>query len=264
MPRALRPDDPGGIYHVMNRGGAHRTIFHAAVDGRRFLDLIGQAAELHHVHVLAYCLMTNHYHLLVSCPDGGLSKFMHRVGSLYARHHNDRLGRDGPICRDRFRSLLIDSDAYLANAGRYIHRNPLDIRPQPALDEYPWSSYRYYVTEAPAPPWLSTTELLEPFTNAAGYRSVVEGPVSGFPVDWAVDTAILELGDGEPSGIKVRRTVLLAMLDRAGPEAAARLAGRLTFTSTRARAMATLRMRRALSEHPGVVAVVERAAELAA
>ena len=150
------------------------------------------------MRVLAYCLMTNHYHLLVSCPEGGLSKFMHRVGSLYARHHNDRLGRDGPICRDRFRSLLIDSDEYLANAGRYIHRNPVDIRPQPALDEYPWSSYRHYVTDAPAPEWLSTSELLGPFTSAAGYRSVVESRLSGIPVDWAVDTAILELAMRSP------------------------------------------------------------------
>ena len=264
MPRALRPDIPGAIYHVMNRGGAHRTIYHAAVDGRRFLELLGQAASLHHVRVLAYCLMTNHYHLLVSCPEGGLSKFMHRVGSLYARHHNDRLGRDGPICRDRFRSLLIDSDEYLANAGRYIHRNPVDIRPQPALDEYPWSSYRHYVTDAPAPEWLSTSELLGPFTSAAGYRSVVESRLSGIPVDWAVDTAILELGNEESAGAKLRRTVLLAMLDRADPETARRIARRLAFTSPRAQAMAMLRMRRAVSERPDVRAILERALALAA
>jgi REP element-mobilizing transposase RayT len=248
----------------MNRGGARRAIFHTAGDGSRFVDLVGETAERQRVTVLAYCLMSNHFHLLVTCPEGGLSAFMHRIGALYARHHNDRLGRDGPIFRGRFHSLLIDSEEYLACAGRYIHRNPLDVRPPQPLDEYRWSSYRYYVTDLRAPDWLSTAELLSPLREAAAYRTFVEDCHDRGPLDWAVDTAILEADDEDVAVASIRRTVILAMLDRADGRTVERLVRLVSFPSDGARRAALHRSRKHLDEHPGVLAIVERALRLAA
>ena len=264
MGRPHRNDIAGGIYHVMNRGGAHRTIFHSANDGTRFLALVGDATARHQVKILAYCLMSNHYHLLVSCPEAGLSAFMHQVGSLYARHHNDRLGRDGPIFRGRFHSLFVDTDEYLACAGRYIHRNPLDIRPQEPLDQYRWSSYRYFVTAAEAPDWLSTSELLGPVGGPAHYRPFVEVETHRSSLDWAVDTAILEMEGDDIVVPHLRRTVMLAMLGQAQGPLAEQLGRILVFPSDAARHMAMYRMRRHLDASPGVAGIAERALRLAA
>jgi REP element-mobilizing transposase RayT len=248
----------------MNRGGAHRTIFHNANDGSRFLELVGDAAARNQVNVLAYCLMPNHYHLLAACPGGGLSDFMHRIGSLYARHHNDRLGRDGPIFRSRFHSLVVDTDDYLACAGRYIHRNPLDIRPDEPLDQYRWSSYRYFVTQAEPPDWLSTNELLVPAGGPARYRSFVEVDTHDSTLDWAIDTAILEAEPDDVTVPHLRRTVMLAMLGRADGKLAERLGHVLVFPSDEARRAALYRMRRHVDARPVVAEIAERAIRLAA
>lgn len=256
MGRHHRLDFSGGVHHVMNRGGAHRTIYHSANDAIYFLDLVGEAAARYGVRVLAYCLMPNHYHLLASCPEGGLSDFMHRIGALYARHHNDRLGRDGPIFRSRFHSLHVDTDEYLACAGRYIHRNPLDIRPDEPLDQYRWSSYRYFVTAAAAPDWLSTSELLGPAGGPVRYRSFVESDTDRGVLEWAVDTAILETESDDVAGGNLRRTVMLAIAERRGDV--------LAFPSEDARRMAMNRMRLRLAANPTVAAIVERALSLAA
>lgn len=127
MGRALRPDRPGGWYHVVNRGVDHQPIFFDDSDRVDFGRLLGVGHDRFGVEVHAYCLMTNHFHLLVHCPNGGLSDFMHDVTATFTRHVNDRLGRDGPLVRGRFRSFIVDSDAYVLCATRYIHRNPLDI-----------------------------------------------------------------------------------------------------------------------------------------
>lgn len=248
----------------MNRGGAHRTIFHTASDGTRFLELVGDAAARHKVKVLAYCLMPNHFHLLASCPEAGLSAFMHRIGALYARYHNDRLGRDGPIFRGRFHSLHVDTDEYLACAGRYIHRNPLDVRPQEPLDQYRWSSYRYFVTAAAAPEWLSTSELLDPVGGPARYRSFVEVDTGRWVLEWAIDTAILEADCDDVTVPNLRRTVMLALLAQTEGPLADRLGQVLAFPSDTARRMAMYRMRRHVDLQLGVVAIVERALRLAA
>ena len=111
------------------------------------------------------------------------------IGSSYARYHNDRLEvRDGPIFRGRFHALCVDTDDYLACAGRYIHRNPLDFRPDEPLDQYRWSSYRYFVTPATPPKWLSTSELIEPIGGRARYRSFVEVETGRGLLEWAIDT----------------------------------------------------------------------------
>lgn len=147
----------------MNRGADRQSVFMADTDRVDFGRLIGLGHQRHGVEVHAYCLMTNHFHLIVHCPDGGLSEFMHDLTSTYVRHVNDRLGRDGPLFRGRFKSLTVDTDAYLLAATRYIHRNPLDISGIDAVEDHRWSSHRTYLGFRRRPPWLKTDVVLASF-----------------------------------------------------------------------------------------------------
>jgi len=264
MGRPHRIDVDGAWHHVMNRGAGRRTVFHTAADGRRFLELVGEGCERTGIRVGAYCLMGNHFHLLVGCPDGGLSDFMHRLGSMYTRYINDRLDSDGPIFRSRFHSLLVDDDDYLTNAARYIHRNPLDVRPPVALDQYRWSSYRCYVTNADRPPWLSTSEVLAGHRGPGDYRRFVEGdqgPTGS--IAWAIETALLEADDGAITTPSLGRSVLLAMLERSGDLASPELEAAAAFPSRDARSDALRRVRKRLATHPELGVLAERALRLA-
>jgi putative transposase len=160
MGRAERQDIEGGWHHVMNRGADGERIFLTRTDGEAFERLLGEGADLLGVEVHAYCLMPNHFHLLLHCPNRGLSKFMQRLGVKYTRRINERRGGDGPLFRSRFRSRLVDSEDYIAQAGRYIHRNPLDLAGVHDVVTYRWSSMRCYAGLAVPPPWLHTATLL--------------------------------------------------------------------------------------------------------
>ncbi len=165
MGRQRRIDFDGAIHHVMNRGVNHEAIFFADSDriesGRRLADIHTRFG----VETLAYCLMGNHYHLLLRTSAGNLSAAMHRLASLYSRHTNDRIGRDGPLFRSRFHSILVTTDAYLLTATRYIHRNALDLPGVGSVDAYRWSSFRSYVGHRRPPTFLQTDLALGYFGN---------------------------------------------------------------------------------------------------
>lgn len=265
MGRMLRLDPAGGWHHVMNRGVAHQNVFLAARDGRTFQSLLAEGHEEFGVEVHAFCFMTNHFHLLVHCPDAGLSEFMQLVGSRYTRYLNERLGRDGPIFRGRFRSLLIDSEQYLACAGRYIHRNPLDIRPAVALDEYRWSSFRYYCGRAESPSWLHLSTLGAMHDGSEAIREFVESDWSGSSgsVAWAIATAIAECSEEISARPKVDRTIATLMLTDAPGRIVAELEAMLAFPNPGARAAAVRRAHQRAAELPLLVTVTRRARELA-
>jgi REP element-mobilizing transposase RayT len=249
----------------MNRGAGRQTVFHVASDGNRFLTLVGECAELTGVRVLAYALMSNHYHLLVHCPQGGLSDFMHRLGSMYTRYVNLRTGSDGPIFRGRFHSLSVGTPEYLDHAGRYIHRNPLDVRPRVRLDEYRWSSYRFYLGTEPPPAWLSTDELGSMHADPIAYREFVEGASRRVAaIEWAVDTVLMECDDAiEAMTPHIRRTVMLAMLERGDATQAGEVEAVLAFPTRRARTAALRRVRERLAADPEVAALADQALRLA-
>lgn len=177
MGRQPRNNSPALWHHVMNRGVDHQDIFECAGDGRHFLELIGESCARVDARIAASCLMTNHFHLLVNCSGSDLGSFMHHLGWNYARRFNRQRNRDGPIFRGRFRSLGIEEDDHLATVGRYIHRNPLDLPGPVKLDEYRWSSYRFYVTSTTPTPWLTTTELLAG-QHPREYRHFVENDLA--------------------------------------------------------------------------------------
>ena len=248
----------------MNRGAAKQAIFLSARDGRTFLRYVGEAALQVGVEVHALCLMGNHFHLLVRCPDGGLSEFMHRAVGPYVRYLNDRLARDGPIFRGRFRSIPLDTESYVNTVGRYVHRNPLDVRPPVALDAYPWSSYRYYVLEQPHPAWLRVDMLLGEAGSRGAYRSYVEDETAPVEADWhwALLTATAEVVDDSTRHSGIARSAAVALLDLTDGAIRDRIETWLSFPSQEARAMAQLRMRRRAAGDPLVGEIAQRAIRL--
>ncbi|MCU7815442.1 MAG: transposase [Candidatus Thiodiazotropha sp. (ex Rostrolucina anterorostrata)] len=149
MSRPLRVEYENAFYHVMNRGRGRQQVFREAAYYEAFLDCLKEAH--------AYCLMGNHYHLLISTPRGNLSRVMRHVNGVYTQRHNRLRRTDGPLFRGRYKAILVDASSYLLQLSRYIHRNPIEIHKSlvQQLDDYPWSSYPAYVGKAKPPDWLS-------------------------------------------------------------------------------------------------------------
>ena len=173
MARNIRLDPIDGWHHVMSRGVDRSTIFFSTADRLDFGRLLERTVERFGVEVHAYCLMTNHFHLLVRCPRGNLSDAMHHVLSIFARRANNRAGRVGHLFGDRFCSRLIIDVRYLVNVLRYIHLNPLDIAGVETPEAYRWSSHRTYLGLRPRPDWLRTDTALSWFQNQAGYAAFI-------------------------------------------------------------------------------------------
>ena len=179
MPRAERIEYEDAYYHVMNRGRQRQQIFHDADYYLAFLTGLEEAHNRFGLEVHAYCLLGNHYHLLVKTPRANLSRCMRHINGLYTQRHNRLKRTDGPLFRGRYKAILIESDAYLAQLTRYIHRNPIDMKKPlvKQLEAYTWSSYPAYVNKAASPAWLyreETYALLGKKQRYSGYRAFVE------------------------------------------------------------------------------------------
>ena len=169
MSRTPRLDPIDGWHHVMNRGVDRIAIFHDDTDRAYFLHLIGVICERYGIEVHSYCLMTTHFHLLVRCPNGNVSRLLHDLTGTYARRFNHRHGRVGHLFGDRFTSRLVTSEAYIFNAVRYIHRNPLAIAGIDDCADHPWSSHGAYLGQQRAPRWLEIDHVLGWFETAASF-----------------------------------------------------------------------------------------------
>ena len=146
MPRPERIEYEYAFYHVMNRGRGRRLIFHNEQYYQVFLETLESACERFGGIVHAYCLMGNHYHLLIETPLANLGRIMRHVNGVYTQQYNRIKKTDGSLFRGRYKALIVDADAYLLQLTRYIHRNPIDTK-RPMVDElqdYPWSSYPAY------------------------------------------------------------------------------------------------------------------------
>jgi REP element-mobilizing transposase RayT len=154
MSRPLRIEYPGAWYHVMNRGRRGEIIFSEQKDYHRFIDLLIESCELWNIRISAYCLMPNHYHLLIQTPNGNLSRCMRHINAVYTQRFNRAYDCDGQLFRGRFKSILVDGDSYLLQLVRYIHRNPLRSNLISDLDDYRWSSHVGYISKAVKWNWL--------------------------------------------------------------------------------------------------------------
>ena len=147
MSRPLRIEYPDAWYHVMNRGGRYEDIFEEKKDYSVFLELLQEAIDIFHIKIAAFCLMQNHYHLLIQTPEANISRSMRHINGVYTQRFNKIHGYDGHLFRGRYKSILIDADSYLLQVMRYIHRNPITAGLTDKLN-YSWSSHKAYLSDA--------------------------------------------------------------------------------------------------------------------
>lgn len=278
MGRAPRVDIEDGCYHVMNRGAAKQTTFYCDPDRVEFGRLLGVGYDRFGVVVHAYCLMTNHFHLLVHCPKGGLSDYMHLVGSTFVRHVNERAGRDGPLFRGRFRSIVVLDDRQLLATTRYIHRNALALPGVATADQYRWSSHRTYLGCRRQPHWMRTDVVLSHFDDVRGFDDFVSddrlptavglrGVGRGCDVAVvapAIELALDECSDQLASALQgVARTLLVLYATRlADLGVRALFMKQLGFDDAPAASAATRRALRRGAVNPVLWRIVDRAVEL--
>ena len=165
MSRPLRLEAPGEFFHILARGNARAPLFFDDEDRKSFLEAIDEIVERFGLSCHAYCLMGNHYHLIAQPRDRGLSRAMRQLNGLYAQRFNRRRRRTGHVFEGRFKSLLVDRDAYLLELARYIVLNPVRARIVDRPEAWPWSSYRATAGWTPPPRFLTTAFLLAAFDS---------------------------------------------------------------------------------------------------
>lgn len=147
MPRTARiKNDPHGIYHIMERGNEQKDLFKDEEDYVHFLGILERNRKKYGFYLYAYCLMTNHLHLLLGSNGADISQVMKSINVSYVIYFNRKYTRCGHLFQDRFKSEYIDSDAYLLEVSRYIHLNPVraSMVSLSQLTDYPWSSAAAY------------------------------------------------------------------------------------------------------------------------
>ncbi|MBW2106879.1 MAG: transposase, partial [Deltaproteobacteria bacterium] len=160
MARPLRIEYPDAWYHVMNRGRRGEDIFSDDQDYSIFTELLRETSEIWNVRIAAYCLMPNHYHMLVQTPAANISRSMRHLNGVYTQRYNRRHRCDGQLFRGRYKSILIGTESYLLQVVRYIHRNPLRAGLVKSLDVYKWSSHKGYLSITTKWDWLHKNYIL--------------------------------------------------------------------------------------------------------
>jgi putative transposase len=188
MSRPLRIEFPGALYHITSRGDGREDIYRRDADRKAFLELLAEVCERFNWWGHAYCLMTNHYHLLMETPDGNLSKGMRQLNGVYTQRFNDLHGRCGHVLQGRYKAIIVQRDAYLKELSRYVVLNPVRAHMVAAPGDWPWSSYRATIGDARCPEWLRRDWLLSTFADTeraavAAYRRFVHDGI-GQPGPW--------------------------------------------------------------------------------
>ncbi|MCG8391506.1 MAG: transposase [Pseudomonadales bacterium] len=165
MARPLRIEFSGALYHVTARGNARQNIYEDDQDRLAFLDALLSCTQTYHWQCHAYCLMSNHYHLLIETGDATLSKGMRHLNGTYSQLYNKRHKRVGHLLQGRYKAILVEKESYLLELARYIVLNPVRARMLHHADEWPWSSFRATAGLTPEPPFLTTEWILQAFGN---------------------------------------------------------------------------------------------------
>jgi len=147
MPRLPRQKSGSGIYHVMFRGINQQVIFESDEDYFKFLETLEQYKAISGYKVFAYCLMSNHVHILIKVEKEDLDLIMKRIAGSYVYWYNWKYYRKGHLFQDRFKSEPVEDDAYFLTVLRYIHQNPLKAGLVKRIDEYRFSSYNDFIAE---------------------------------------------------------------------------------------------------------------------
>jgi REP element-mobilizing transposase RayT len=163
MARPLRLEFPGALYHVTARGNAQQPIYSDEEDRQRFLASLAQSRDRYHWLVHAYCLMNNHYHLVLETPRPTLARGMRHLNGTYTQHFNRRHQRVGHLFQGRYKAILVEREAYLLELCRYVVLNPVRAKACRRPEQWRWSSFRATAGLEPAPTWLTTAWVLAQF-----------------------------------------------------------------------------------------------------
>jgi REP element-mobilizing transposase RayT len=178
MGRERRVIDPEYPYHVVTKGNNGGRIVYDSVDCELFCHDLDRVADKYEWEAWAWCLMPNHFHLVVRTPTGGLSEGMQHLNGNNGRRMNSRHGREGHIVRNRFFAVALESETHAVAAVAYVARNPLKAGLCRTAGAWPWSSYRATIGVEPAPPWLAVSRALGLFGHdrndaVRGFRDIV-------------------------------------------------------------------------------------------
>jgi putative transposase len=201
MARPLRLEFPGAVYHVTSRGNARQDIVADDRDRTRWQAVLAQVVDRYGWLCHAYCLMDNHYHLVIETPQPNLSLGMRQLNGRYTQAFNRRHQRVGHLLQGRFRSVLVEKETHLLELCRYVVLNPVRAKCVPHPRQWAWSSYRAMAGESEAPAWLTTDWLLGQFGQRVGVaqeryrRFVAEGRGGSSP--WDQLTGQIYLGSEE-------------------------------------------------------------------
>lgn len=184
MARPLRIEYDGALYHVTSRGNERKPIFKDDGDRELFLTTLWQASERFHWLCHAYCLMGNHYHLVIETPDGNLSKGMRQLNGVYTQAFNRRHHRVGHLFQGRFKGILVQKESHYLEVCRYVVLNPVRAKAVKQPREWAWSSYRATGGLAAVPRCLKVEEILSHFGQRRGpaqekYREYVGEGIAG-------------------------------------------------------------------------------------
>lgn len=165
MARQLRIEYSGAVYHITSRGNARQLIFADDIDRHSFLEVLGSTVKRFHWVCHAYCLMDNHYHLLVETPIPNLSRGMRQLNGVYTQRFNRHHGQVGHLFQGRFKSILVEKETHLMELCRYIVLNPIAAKMVDSPLDYRWSSYKYTERAIKKPDFLFTDWLLDQFSS---------------------------------------------------------------------------------------------------
>jgi REP element-mobilizing transposase RayT len=199
MARPLRIAYPGALYHVTSHGNAQQRIYADDEDRHIFVAVLEDVVCRFHWLCHAYCLMDNHYHLMVETPDGNLPQGMRQLNGVYTQRVNRRHGRVGHVFQGRYKAILVERDSYLLELCRYVVLNPVRAGLVQAPWDSPWSSYRATAGLVCPSPWLTTEWVLAQFGRQrhqaqARYQTFVSEGI-GRPGPWEQVRGQMLLGD---------------------------------------------------------------------
>lgn len=206
MARPKRGWYPGAVFHVMARGVQKKSIFCSEDDQVMFKKILANAKEKIHFEIVCYCLMSNHFHLVIKTDEIEIGKIMHQVMNAYAKYYNKKYDLTGHVFEGRYVSKLVNNDRYLLEVSRYIHLNPVKAGIVRRPLDYPFSSYKDYVTDEKDP--LVTKDMIarmfcvESYISEeelkTDYRKFVEGKASHKDMEDQIQMDIKEDDDWLP------------------------------------------------------------------
>jgi len=163
MARPLRVEFDGAIYHATSRGNARENIFDNDGDRKAFLEILGKVVNRFNWLCHAYCLMDNHYHLVIETPEANLSKGMRQLNGVYTQLYNRRHRTVGHLFQGRYKAILIQKESHLLEVCRYVVLNPVRAKAVERVEQWKWSSYGTTAGLGKSPAWLAVDWVLSQF-----------------------------------------------------------------------------------------------------